>query len=57
MKQGNEFKVKKHLDQGILSRKFFRENLLRPRILTTFVAEELFEVMQKNASERWIFVT
>ena len=45
MKQGNEFKVKKHLDQGILSRKFFRENLLRPRILTTFVAEELFEVM------------
>lgn len=22
MKQGNEFKVKKHLDQGILSRKF-----------------------------------
>lgn len=51
MKQGNEFKVKKHLDQGILSRKFFRENLLRPRILTTFVAEELFEVMQKNASE------
>ncbi len=57
MKQGNEFKVKKHLDQGILSRKFFRENLLRPRILTTFVAEELFEVMQKNASGRWISVT
>lgn len=26
------------------------------RISTTFVAEELFEVMQKNASKRWIFV-
>ena len=43
MKQGNEFKVKKHLDQGILSRKFFRENLLRPRILTTFVAEVIYQ--------------
>ena len=51
MKQGNEFKVKKHLDQGILSRKFFRENLLRPRILTTFVAEELFEELRYFLAE------
>ncbi|VYT10303.1 Uncharacterised protein [Bacteroides vulgatus] len=33
------------------------KNLLRSSKLTTFVAEELFEVMQKNASKRWIFVT
>ena len=33
------------------------KNLLRSSKLTTFVAEELFEIMQKNASERWIFVT
>lgn len=36
---------------------FPRKVLLRLRILTTFVFEELFEVMQKNASKRWIFVT
>ena len=28
------------------------KNLLRSSKLTTFVAEELFEVMQKNASKR-----
>lgn len=33
------------------------KDLLRSSKLTTFVTEELFEVMQKNASERWIFVT
>lgn len=37
--------------------KIFHENLLRSSKLTTFVAEELFEVMQKNASGRWISVT
>lgn len=43
--------------QDLISLEIFHENLLRSSKLTTFVAEELFEVMQKNASERWTFVT
>jgi len=48
---------KNYLNQETLSGNFFCRNLLTSRISTTFVTEELFEVMQKSASKRWIFVT
>jgi hypothetical protein len=37
--------------------KIFHKNLLRSSKLSTFVAKELFKIMQENASGRWIFAT
>ena len=48
---------KNYLNQETYRGNFFCRNLLTSRISTTFVTEELFEVMQKSASKRWIFVT